>query len=318
MFFKKKPTPQAPRQRARSASVNTSSSRGSRGVFSYHASRSASESNVGRGQKRSEDSQSAVAKRSRRGWGKRLIRTGVVLGITALFVGNLLLATSNPEVVIIGDTGKSRAYLRDVSVYEEAAKRALSESVFSTNKVTIDVKGVENSLQQSFPELADVSISLPLIGRRPVVNLQPSTSRLILTSTENKSFVLDDTGKAIASGGLIDSLRKAGLPEVQDQSNVGISTGVIVLPSTGVTFVTEVARQLKAKGIVISSMTLPPDNGELHVRLKDLPYIIKFNMRGDARVEVGSYLALKHHLDGQKKVPSEYIDVRIENRAYFK
>lgn len=227
---------------------------------------------MGRGTKRDDD-QSAVTKRSRRGWGKRLMRTGVALALAALFIGNLLLANNNPEVVVVGETGKSRAYLRDAKVYEAAARNALSESIFSTNKVTIDVKGVEDSLKKSFPELADVSISLPLIGRQPVVHLQPSTSRLILSSaTENKSFLLDDSGKAIASGGLIDSLRKAGLPEVQDQSNVGISTGAIVLPSTSVAFITEVSRQLKAKGVVVASMVLPPNAGELHVRIKDLPY----------------------------------------------
>jgi hypothetical protein len=47
-------------------------------------------------------------------------------------------------------------------------------------------------------------------------------------------------------------------------------------------------------------------------------YFVKFNLHGDAREEAGSYLAVKDYLASNQKTPGEYVDVRVENRAYYK
>ena len=279
-------------------------------VFSYRASRSSVENNLGRGQTKPPEDRRTPTGKTRL---KRLIRVIVILGVVVL-VGSNLLLSADAKVVMVAASNT----FRDPAVYQKAASDAFLSSKFNTNKVTVDAGGIRESLMKTFPELADVSVSLPLIGRQPVVYLEPSTSRLIVQTVVGEVFVLDDTGRAVAAGPVVDSLREAGLPEVKDENQLDVSLGSAVLPSTSVAFITEVAQQLKAKGVTIASLTLTNTPSELHVRLSEVGYYIKFNTRGDARVAVGSLLALKQYLESQHKTPAEYIDARIENRAYYK
>jgi hypothetical protein len=307
-MFKKKST-QTRRRRA------TSGSSGAPSVFSYHASRANSPTNLGRG-KNPEKESAAKLRRPKFLWLKRTSHVVIVLAIGALFISNLLLA-STPKIVVIGDEGKNQHFLRDKSTYQAAAQRIFASSVFNTNKLTIDVARIKKALTTQFPELADVSVSLPLVGRQPVIYLQPSTSRLVLSS-QGASYVLDGTGKAIAGGEQAASLKNLGLPEVQDQSGLVVKLGSVAMPSTSVAFITEVARQLKAKDVAIGAMVLPLGTNELHVQVKDTPYTVKFNLQGDAREEAGAFLATKAQLDAEKKMPGQYIDVRVQNRVYYR
>jgi len=281
-------------------------------VFSYRASRSAIEANTGRGQNK-EQTEIRRPNLTVKARVAKLLRLVVFVAIGAFIVSNLLL-NSSPRIVLLGINGT----FRDSGVYQAAANQAFAGSGFNTNKITLDTNGIREALMQQFPELSDVSISLPLVGRQPVVYLQPSTSRLIV-QTAGGAFVLDDTGKAVASGQIVDNLRQAGLPEVQDQAGVGdVQVGSSVLPSTAVRFITEVAYQLKAKDLQIETLILPSLPSELHLKIKETGYYVKLNTRGDARVEVGAFLALKQYLESQSKTPAEYIDVRVENRAYYR
>jgi hypothetical protein len=47
-------------------------------------------------------------------------------------------------------------------------------------------------------------------------------------------------------------------------------------------------------------------------------YFVKFNLHGNAREEAGAFLAVKEYLESSHKTPGEYVDVRVENRAYYK
>jgi hypothetical protein len=85
-----------------------------------------------------------------------------------------------------------------------------------------------------------------------------------------------------------------------------------------VAFIQEVAGQLKAKNMAIDSLTLPALADELDVRVKGLPYFIKFNIQANPRQSAGAFLAAKQHLDSQHVTPSQYVDVRVEEKAYYK
>lgn len=282
-------------------------------VFSYRASRSTASDNLGRGKSRTSPD-TPVQRPSMKKHRLKRLAIGAAFFVFFLVVGsNLLLDSSHPDIVVIG----ANSY-RNSDAYYSAAVKAFGSSPLNSNKVTINVKKIEEKLRRDFPELADVSVSLPFIGRKPTIYLEPSSSRLIMHTSSAESFVLDENGRATASGEIVAKFKEAGLPEVQDLSQVPISLGDVAIPSTTVEFITEVVRQLKAKNVEITELTLLNTPNELHLRIKDEGYYIKFNTRGDARVAVGAFLSLKAYLEPQGKKPGEYIDVRIENRSYYK
>lgn len=314
MFGKKQNTP----RRRPGKSVNTSEAQPRRNnVFSYRASRSVAANNVGRGKAwRTPDEQPAPAPARRVGVKSRMtrfIKAALALLAVGLIGYSLLLESEKPEVVVL----EAGTY-RDAAVYERAAAEAFRSSVFNSNKVTVNVSKIEDRLKADFPELANVTVRLPVVGHRPTLYLEPSTSRLTLVNSQNEAFIIDENGRAVASGDAVQRFADAGLPEVRDESQHVVRLGEATIPSITTAFITEVAMQLKAKNMVIESIVLPDAPSELHVRIAGEGYYVKFNTRGDARVAVGSFLALKAYLDAQSRKPGEYIDARIEGRAFYK
>jgi len=65
-------------------------------------------------------------------------------------------------------------------------------------------------------------------------------------------------------------------------------------------------------------MTLPKGTSELDVHISGAAYLFKYNLRGDARAEAGAFMAVKASLESQHKTPEAYIDVRVDNKAYYR
>jgi hypothetical protein len=230
-------------------------------------------------------------------------------------MGNLLLNTQ-PKVELVGDSSQ-QVFLREHETYRRAAAAEFASSMFNRNKLTISVADIEERLRSQFPELAAVSVSLPLLGSEPVVYMQPSRAALILVNNGG-TFVLDENGQAFIAGNQATLAQKFKLPVVRDLSGLEVQTEQTALPQRDVAFITEVAGQLRAKKIEVANITLPAGTSELEIQPKDVPYIVKFNLHGNAREEAGTFLATKNYLEGQRITPGEYIDARVAGRVYFK
>ncbi len=269
---------------------------------------------MGRQQPREQD----VRRRERlvRYWRQRLgmFVAGVVLIICVLYTLHL---STNPKVVSLAPAS-SGYFLQDDSIYQQAAAKEFASSVLNSNKVTINTIGIQQKLQHQFPELSEVSVTIPLMSHRPIVYLAPTTPSLIL-STPQGSYVLDDTGKALINASAIAGIDKLKLPTVTDQSGLQVHQGAIALASSEVSFIHTVTAELQAKGVAIASLTLPAAAYELDVRPTGVGYYVKFNMHQlTARQQSGTFLAVKQRLASQAVAPAAYIDVRLDGRAYYK
>lgn len=292
-------------------------------VFSYHAnSRSArpGTGNTGRDlkayQQESDKGPAAERRQVKVNWVKR----GSIIFITILlllFLVNSLLLGTRPQVVSVGDA-RSALFLRSENVYRQAATELLSGSVFNQTKLTINTGAIAQKLQSQFPELASVTVTLSLLGHQPVIHIQAPVPVLILSSITGQSYVIDTTGRALLTPAQAPETSKLDLPVVTDQSGLAITAGHIALPSSTVGFISEVAGQLQAAHLKVTSLTLPKGTSELDVRLNGAGYFVKYNVRGSARVEAGTFVAVKQQLDAKHTTPSNYVDVRVDGRAYYK
>lgn len=128
----------------------------------------------------------------------------------------------------------------------------------------------------------------------------------------------DENGRAIADAHDVESSIKDDLPVVQDESGLPIKRGQTALPKETVSFIETVAGQLEAKRIAVQTIVLPPIANELHIRLSGQPYFVKFDVRGEGRLQAGSLIAVKEKLEADKRTPKEYIDVRVPDKAFYK
>ncbi len=306
MAFKKRQSNQ-PASRARSPDTTP---RGP--VFSYYANRSV---RAGSSARSTEDS--TPTKRPTyffKRWSKRLPSLVAIFAILVITVICLQLG-NNAKIVTVGPSD-GQVFMRDQSVYQAAAKKAFTP-VLDSNKLTVNANKIAADLEHQFPELKAVSVTLPFIGSQPTVYIQPATPKLLLTN-QNGSYIIDTEGRALLNSSQVPNLNTLHVPVVTDQSNLSVQLGQVALPSSSVSFITEVVGQLKAKGLSVTSLVLPQGTSELQAHINGVGYYVRFNLHGNAREEAGAYLAVKQYLDSNHKTPGSYVDVRVENKAYYK
>lgn len=314
MVFKKRSAPQgrtrpipAPRQ-GRSGEV-----------FSYHAKRSVRTPHTARNAGiPGAASAGAVTRKKDPALRRRRLYSFGGLAVILLLIGFMLQLDAKPRVVTVDLGTEKQLFLRDHAVYEEAAARIFRQSVFNRSKLTVNTNAIVDQMQQQFPELVAVSVSLPVTGSRPTMHIQPAQPHIVLSTSTSGTYLLDASGRALMEAAQAPSLADLTAPVVIDESGITIKEGQLALPRATIAFIAEVAGQLQAQKIEATSYTLTPGANELHIRLQGVGYYVKFNVRGNAREEVGAYLAVKKKLESEKKMPAEYVDVRVENRAYFR
>jgi hypothetical protein len=285
-------------------------------AFAYRASRSGEDRSTGRQASR-EAVPASTAPRGRF-WLQRLGLIVLLLAITASAINVLSLSTAAKVLPLT--TVNSRPLLRPTAVYEAAASHQLASSVWNRNKITIDTAKLNRQLLNQFPELSSVSVTIPLLAHRALVYVEPAQPALVLvTGNGNDSFVIDTTGKVVLRAATPAALGQANLPLVNDLSGLSIQPNRQVLAAASVSFIQTVIAQLAAKQTVVSGMTLPPAANELDVQVAGQPYFVKFNLQSDnPRGEAGTFLATIAQLHRQNITPSQYVDVRVDGRAYYK
>jgi hypothetical protein len=308
-MFRKKQTPSSPVDRTvrRQQTAN---------VFSYHANRSPGSAQQSRRMESESSPKRSSPRRNVRHWiayAPSLIASLVL----ALCLGYISTLSTEPKVQVVGMGGHETSLAREVGAYEADVATVFNESIWNRSKLLINTNEIAKEIQGKFPELGDVAVILPLVDRRPVVQIRPAEPVLVLGTVQG-AMVVDENGRIMASARDIDSRIKDKLPTIEDQSGLSLDRGGYGFPKETVTFIRTVAAQLSQKGYKLQIMALPPIANELHVRLEGMPYYVKFNVRGEGRLQVGTLIALRQKLEAGKHTPREYIDVRVPGKAYYK
>ena len=131
---------------------------------------------------------------------------------------NALTLSDDAKIMSLTDSG-GNSFLHDKSVYQAAANKLLASSIWNRNKITVNTGSVSESMLEQFPELSSVSVTLPLVSKRPVVYVQTAQPALVLAA-QNGSFVIDTTGKALLPADKLPSGSQLSLPLVTDQSGL--------------------------------------------------------------------------------------------------
>lgn len=309
-MFRKKKTPPSNSRRdvRRSPQAN---------VFSYYASRSPSEAPA----RAASDKNGKAAPR------RKLIPSKLTLAYVPSYLAGLALAvclvyvstlSTQPNIYVAGSTDKRKTLVANTGVYEYEIQLMLAGSIGNRSKLLINTDKLADEIEALFPELGDVSVVLPLVGRRPIIEVQPARQALVLAAEEGP-FILDTKGRVLANTGDVDSYLWDDLPRVQDQSGLASQRGNIAITAETVQFIREVAYQLAEKRIPMQSLILPATSAnELRLRVEGKPYFVKFDVRGQGRQQVGTYIAVKKKLESDGAVPSQYIDVRVPEKAFYK
>lgn len=277
-----------------------------RPIYSYRSSRKESQRQFNRGEE-NEKEQSGTS--------RFMLRSTRLLVAIIVLVGVFYFQSlsSNAKVKVIGEED-----LRSKEVYESAIKKNLGSSKLYISKITFNSKKIEDDIKSQFSEVESVKIHLPMFQHEPVFEISLAKPVALLVTSE-KTYFIDSSGRALFTlADVPDSFDTQGLITVNDTSGHDITLGKPALTSGQIGYIKELEGQMASKGVNIDNMTLSNGGSGLNVTFADTKYIVKFSFTADPRQSSGAYLSIRDQItQGSIKV-SEYIDVRIPERAYIK
>lgn len=302
-LFKKKSTYAASPEPRRTAQE------GRAPVFSYHSRRSTESTE--RQRTSVTEARPALSKNAKAT--KRHIPT--IIAIALIGLGLLYASTlTKPQVKINLTT--DAAFSHDKSEYEAGINKIFSQNLLSRSKILIDTHAIENKIKAQFPEVSRVVIGIPIASRRPIITVEPAEAVFVLQGNGG-TFVLDSTGKAIGTtADFPDAFSK--LLIIEDQTGLAVEKGAKALSKQDVEFLTTFVQQLRLGGEEVRSLRLPAAANEVHFVLNTAPYYIKANMAGSAKQQAGTYFAAKQKFTSGASPAKEYVDVRVDERLYYK
>jgi hypothetical protein len=236
----------------------------------------------------------------------------LLLLVALICISKLLLLGTDPKIIMLGKTAVSTSYTKPITTYEVAAQKLLAGSITSHTKITVNLDGTAQALRRQFPELQAVSVTLPLIGNRPIVYAQVAQPSVIVQSAHG-DYALNKSGMVLSRISTLPS----GVPLLVDQSGVTPRPGHQYLPGTTISFIQTVEYQLAAAKLPVAAFVLPAGSPyELDVRLEGKPYVVRCNLVADALVQSGAAVAAMQRPGAV--TPGTYLDVRTPDRVYYK
>jgi len=281
--------------------------------FSYYSSRTL-KNDPRRTKPKSDEVILEMSKKSKNTIGR--IPAILLFLLIAISLCYLLYLNNNVNIKVISTNHKN--FIVNTDTYKQAAEKYLSNSVANNTKVTINNLGLSEYMLSRFPELSSAISGLPFFGHSPTLTITEAKPSSIITDKNKNFFLLKNNGVAMTAVSSADSINFTYSMPYVINSFSKININKQALSNSDLAFILYVYDELEAQSIKTSYYTLVPNSRELDVKPAAQPYTIKFNLEEDPKVQTGSYLALRGYLQTNKITASQYIDVRVLGRAYYK
>ncbi len=234
-----------------------------------------------------------------------VILAGVLLVVFALY----LLVSQFTAQVRISITGQPQSQTASyVSIIQDyLAKHPIERLRFLLNE-----HGLTDYVQAAAPEIKTLSIE-------PASEF--ASSLVVMTARQPiASWQIGDTQEYVDSSGVAFQKNYFSEPEVTivDKSGIPVASGEAIASNRFLGFVGMLTGNLQDRHYVVKQITIPSGTTrQVQVKLKGIPYYIKCSIDRSAGEQaedidrVIRYLKTRHHT-------AEYLDVRVEGKAYYK
>lgn len=190
-------------------------------------------------------------------------------------------------------------------------RQQLDSSWWPATLLSVDTAAMQSAVLSAHPAVKSLQIKRQWPNTL-VVTAELKSPKLAWYSG-SQLVVLDADGTAIGGLGADDK----GLPVVYDGSNLPVTPGQQVVRPGFITFVNELTTGLAARGVGITKLKVGQTTLDLTVETNKT-YQLLFDTTRPAGDELKDYDAVAKSATAQKKPVTEYIDLRISGKAYYK
>jgi hypothetical protein len=234
----------------------------------------------------------------------------------------LIILNTTISSVSLKVQDSSLSSYRTFEDYNYGLQKILDESIFNKSKLTLRTSKLENSIKEAFPEVSKATVIIPLAGRKLKVGLQMDQPLLRLVYQDNRQGIVGESGRLLVLTDKKVVLSSfSSLVSLIIEPNLEFVQGNQVLTTTEIELISLLLREFdgsttyKPKTLLINFKV---EKREIQVNFEGKAFFAKLTPERDAKLQIGSLVATLKQLNEQGSEPSEYLDVRVEERVYVK
>lgn len=194
---------------------------------------------------------------------------------------------------------------------EKAANQYLQEHPLQRNIFFLQSKSLALAIRQAEPTLQDAQASRNVFLK---VNILVKESQpAIIWQTGDQTWLIAEDGRVLRR----TESSEGGLGKIIDTAQLKVEAGDKVVDRQFVSFAREFFTAAQNQGLQIESGSIGATTRELNIRLKN-GIVIKTDTSRSAQTQLQAYLDTIATAKKQNKQPTEYVDVRITGRTFYK
>lgn len=240
---------------------------------------------------------------------KRLIRPTIYVVILAIF----LYAITASSLLRVNDIEVEGAVTISSEDVRRQVENVISSSPISQNVIFVPLGEISDKLKTDNYQIATVKIDRVFpTGLKVTISEQKPN---ILWKSAGQVYIISEDGRAY--GGEVTEELERELPLVVDSTNLPVRTGERQASAGFVKFVRALKDQFSSTGLSSIELQVGETTTDLSVTTTD-GYQVKFDTTREIETQIGALNDVLSILKKQGKKPAEYIDLRINGRAFYK
>lgn len=267
-----------------------------------------------RGQLQTTRLEAQAHRRRRRKMLRRMGVLGVIISVAIILYANRISSyqvsfTDNP------------VHLPDATSYVKTAREFSASSPGNGFGFSLNTAALGEYLVAHHREIQAVKVHRQLFATKPQIEVTLRHPVLIWqTSHDSQAFYVDANGISFSFDAY--SNKDAGLVHVNDESGVPAQLGVPVASSRQISFLGQLVGQIATSSdgkITVAKIVFPPSSTkEIDVYLTGRNYFAKVYLDRSGRAQAEELMTAVSTLQQKGKQPSQYIDVRVAERVFYK
>lgn len=235
----------------------------------------------------------------RRLWPVILLLTIILGGIVYLIFFSKLLNVKTVEV---------RGYSHP-EIIEEIAKNQMEKSLFSSNMIFFSTSKLSQTLSGE-SKIKKVSVK-KVLPQKIIINIDEAKGAIIWSTAGDKFL--------ISEGGVVmEKSNNEKLPEVTDSANIKVVPGEKVASPTFINFIKVLSEKFQpATSEEIQKIIIFDILSDVHVLAKS-GWTVYLNSTKDPEVQLKNLARILEESRKSTKIKLQYIDMRIEDRIFYK
>ncbi len=255
--------------------------------------------------------------------GVRARAIGSIIGrnlfLIAIVLVILISTTLSSASVKVTNTSIEDIY-RPVDEYAAGVESVLNESIFRKSKLLVNSTVIERRMREMFPEITEVTVVVPLAGRKLQTGIALDYPMLRLVAGNSQQGIVGESGQLLLtrdSQTIVSDFPQ--LVSITIEPMIDFSPGGQVLTSGEVELLSLLLAEFDGSESYRpqpSSIAFKVNTRRLEVSFSDRSYYVVITPETDARPQIGSLVATMKELEEQGTVPTSYIDARVDGRVF--